>query len=63
MTLFDIFEMFVDWFAASLRSDTGFEKGLSMNKERYNMSDELYQIFVNTYEEYLKDKIDEVKKI
>lgn len=63
MTLIDVIEMFVDWFSASLRSDTGFEKGLNMNKERYNMSDELYQIFVNTYEEYLKDKIEELKKI
>ena len=63
MTLFDIFEMFVDWYSASLRSDTGFEKGLNMNKDRYNISDELYQIFVNTYKEYLKDRTDELKKI
>jgi len=63
MTLFDIFEMFIDWFAASLRSDTGFEKGLKMNKDRYGMSDELYQIFVNTYEEYFKDRTEEFRKI
>ena len=55
MTLFDIIEMYFDWYAASLRSDTGFEKGLLMNKERYNISDELYQIFINTYNEYLKN--------
>lgn len=54
MTLFDITEMFFDWYAASLRSDTGFEKGLLMNKERYNISDELYSIFINTYNEYMK---------
>jgi hypothetical protein len=63
MTLIDVLEMFVDWFSASLRSDTGFEKGLTMNKDRYSISDDLYQIFVNTYEEYLKDRIEELKKI
>ena len=54
MTLFDIIEMYFDWHAASLRSDTGFEKGLLMNIERYNISDDLRQIFINTYHEYLK---------
>ena len=54
MTLFDIVEMYFDWYAASMRSDTGFEKGLLMNKDRYDISDDLYQIFVNTYNEYLK---------
>jgi len=63
MTLFDIFEMFVDWYAASLRSDTGFEKGIDMNRNRYSMSDDLYQIFLNTYTEYLKDRTDELKQI
>ena len=63
MTLFDIMEMFFDWFAASLRSDTGFEKGILMNKERYNIPDELNQIFINTYNEYLKSRTDELSKL
>lgn len=54
MTLIDIMEMFVDWYAASQRSDTDFTKGLKMNKERFNISDELYQILLNTYNEYFK---------
>lgn len=63
MTLIDVIEMFCDWYAASLRSDTGFMSGLSMNKDRYDISDELNQIFINTYNEYLKDRTEEVKKI
>ena len=58
MTLFDVVEMFFDWYAASLRSDTGFEKGLEKNIERYEISDDLHKIFVNTYNEYLKNKIE-----
>ena len=63
MTLIDIMEMFFDWYAASLRSDTGFEKGIQMNVDRYGISDELSLILINTYNEYLKDRTDELKKI
>ena len=63
MTLFDIMEMYFDWYAASLRSDTGFEKGVEMNCNRYDIPDTLSQIFINTFNEYLKDKGDELKKI
>lgn len=63
MTLVDIIEMLCDWYSASLRSDTGFEKGLLMNKDRYGISDDLTQIFINTYNEYLKDRTEEIKKI
>jgi hypothetical protein len=63
MTLFDIMEMFFDWYAASLRSDSDFEKGIDMNRNRYGISDDLYQVFINTYNEYLKDKTDEFKNI
>jgi hypothetical protein len=54
MTLIDVIEMFVDWYSASKRSDTGFEEGLNNNKTRFDMPDELYQIMVNTYNEYFK---------
>jgi hypothetical protein len=63
MTLIDIVEMFCDWYSASLRSDTGFTSGVSLNKERYDMSDQLTQIFINTYNEYLKNRTEEIKKI
>lgn len=54
MTLVDVVEMFCDWYAASQRSDTGFEDGLKFNKDKFKMSDELYRVFKNTYEEYFK---------
>lgn len=63
MTLIDVVEMFFDWYAASLRSDTGFEKGIEMNTNRYRISDDLSQIFINTYNEYLKDKTEELRNI
>ena len=52
MTLIDIVEMFCDWYAASLNSDTGFKSGLKNNKNKFHMSEQLYQIFLNTYKEY-----------
>ena len=63
MTLVDIMEMFCDWFAASLRSDTDFKRGLFMNADRYNISEDLYEIFYNTYKEYFKDQTEQLKKI
>lgn len=55
MTLVDILEMFCDWYASSTRSDTGFLDGLKYNAERFHMSDDLRQIFENTYNLYFKD--------
>lgn len=52
MTIVDVVEMFCDWYAASLRSDTSFLDGLMFNKNKFKMSDELYEIFLNTYIEY-----------
>ena len=54
MTLIDVLEMFSDWYAASLVSDTDFVDGLKMNKSRMNISDQLYIILMNTYNEYFK---------
>jgi len=54
MTLVDIVEMFSDWYAASTRSDTGFEAGLKFNRKKFGMNQQLYQIFHNTYKEYFK---------
>lgn len=51
MTLIDVVEMFSDWLAASMVSDSSFEDGLLNNKKRFKMSEQLYQIFKNTYEE------------
>jgi len=52
MSLLDLLEMFCDWKAASLRhADGDFAESLKINKERFKMSDQLYQIFVNTMNE------------
>jgi len=49
MNLFDIIEMLFDWKAASERHDDGnIRKSLEINKKRFNMSDQLYNIFLNT---------------
>jgi len=56
MTLIDIIEMFCDWLAATNQHDDGdFSKSIEKNKERFNMSDQLAQIFLNTYEESRSD--------
>ena len=52
MSLLDLMEMFCDWQAAMLRhADGDFMKSLEINKERFGMSDQLYQIFMNTIKE------------
>lgn len=49
MNLFDIMEMFFDWKAASERHDDGdIYNSIRINKDRFNMSDQLAQIFENT---------------
>ena len=54
MTLVDILEMFSDWRASSVYSDTSFENGLKFNRKKFGMSEQLYRIFENTYKEYFK---------
>lgn len=49
MNLFDIVEMYCDWRAAVLRTKNGdIEKSIEINKDRFNMSPQLAQIFKNT---------------
>jgi len=49
MNLFDVVEMFFDWKAATERQDTGdIYKSIDINSVRFNMSDELINIFKNT---------------
>ena len=49
MNLLDLVEMFCDWKAASLRHKDGdFRKSLEINRERFNISDQLYAILVNS---------------
>ena len=52
MSLLDIIELFADWKAATERHEDGdIEKSISLNKERFKMSDQLCNIFENTVKE------------
>jgi len=52
MSLLDLVEMICDWKAATLRHNDGnILKSLEHNKQRFNFSDELYGIFLNTLKE------------
>lgn len=48
MHLVQLFEMVCDWLAASERSQTDFVTGLEMNKERFHIDDQLFEIIKNT---------------
>lgn len=49
MTLMDIMEMFCDWKAASLHhADGSFSKSLEINRDRFEVEDQLHNIFMNT---------------
>jgi len=51
MDIIDIVEMFCDWAAAVKRNKNGdIKKSLEINRKRFNMSDQLYHIFLNTIE-------------
>lgn len=49
MNLVDLLECFSDWLAATKRHDDGdIYKSLEINRKRFNLSDDLVQIFKNT---------------
>jgi len=49
MNLIDIMEMFCDWYAACQRHDDGdIYKSIEINKKRFNLSEPLTQILINT---------------
>lgn len=53
MNLFDVIEMLMDWKAAGERHKdrpTDIEKSLQINKDRFGMSDQLYQILSNIWD-------------
>lgn len=51
MNLFDIVEMFVDWFAATKRhADGDIRKSIDINEERFGINPQLAQILRNTVE-------------
>lgn len=47
--LFDLVEMFFDWKAAGERHEDGnIYKSIKINKDRFNMNEQLVDIFINT---------------
>ena len=53
MDLYDVIEMFWDWKAATERhADGNIGKSIDINKDRFQMSDQLVDIFKNTVERY-----------
>ncbi len=50
MTLIDLIEMVCDWIAASQRTEKSNDiyQGLEINKERFHIDDQLFQIIKNT---------------
>lgn len=47
--LFDLIEMFFDWKAAGERHEDGnIYKSIEINKDRFNMNEQLVDIFINT---------------
>ncbi len=49
MTLFDVLEMFLDWLASTQRhADGDIKRSIEINAIRFNMSDQLIDIFRNT---------------
>ena len=52
MSLLDVVEMFCDWKAASERhADGDFAKSLGINRKRFEISDQLAEVFENTRRE------------
>lgn len=53
MSLLDLIEMFCDWKAATERhADGSLERSIKLNKDRFNMSEQLVSIFENTRKEF-----------
>lgn len=52
MSLFDVIEMLADWKAAGQRhADGDLRKSLEINKARFEISDQLFEILINTARE------------
>lgn len=53
MNLLDIVEMFFDWWASSKRHNDGdVKESIEKNKERFDLSEQLAQVFENTVDDF-----------
>jgi Family of unknown function (DUF5662) len=53
MNLIDILEMVCDWCAASARSQTGIQKGLLLNKQKFKIDDRVFGMIERTVVELM----------
>jgi len=61
MTLIDLVEMLCDWKAASERhADGDIVKSIDINRERFGLDAQLYQILMNTAKELFDEQADKV---
>ena len=58
MTLIDIMEMIVDWCISIKQNGKDLYKEIQYNFDKYNVSEQLKKIIINTYK-YIDDLIDE----
>lgn len=57
MDLVDLVEMFMDWCAATERHANGdLYKSIEINQKKHNISDQLTNIFKNTFNRYINKK-------
>ncbi len=56
MTLIEFIEMVCDWMAASDRSQTDVHRGLDINRERFKIDSQLFEIIKNTINQLIIDK-------
>ena len=60
MDLLDLLEMMCDWKAATARTKDGdIQRSLEINKSRFNISNQLYNVLKNTVDRYLQHNIPE----
>jgi hypothetical protein len=57
MSLVQILEMVFDWLAASARSKTDFLHGLEINKARFGIGDQLFEVIKNTVWQYAPERL------
>lgn len=57
MSLVQLLEMVCDWLAASERSQTDFSQGLEINKERFHIDEQLFEVIKNTVKWYAPQKL------
>lgn len=57
MSLVQLIEMLCDWLAASERSKVAFVDGLAVNKKKYFIDDQTYDVLINTVQRYAPQKL------